>query len=58
MFSPKTKFNHGMTSFLGMHSSMDTDMNREENFVQPNPCHLVQNTFVLIFHQGLEVETC
>jgi hypothetical protein len=29
----KIKFIHGMTSFLGMHSSMDNDMNREEDFV-------------------------
>jgi len=48
MFSPKTKSNHGMTSFLGMHSSMDSDMNREENFIQSNPCQLVKNTLVWI----------
>ncbi len=34
-----------MTSFLGMHSFMDSDMNRDEDFVQLTPCHLVINTF-------------
>jgi hypothetical protein len=48
MFSPKTKSNHGMTSFLGMHSSMDSDMNREEDFIQSSPCQLVKNTLVWI----------
>ncbi len=44
----QTKSNHGMTSFLGMHSSMDSDVNKEEDFIQSSPCHLVKNTLVWI----------
>jgi hypothetical protein len=36
---------------------MDSDMNREEDFVQSSPYHLVRNTLVWIL-QVLRVETC